>query len=183
MSRPLPTIPRGAKRRSPPPQVDRIVFRCPSVSPEYELRAFIALVKPQFKRAVTHRSGRQVLPRAAGRIVGELIANLGPRVAARTEGRVCPADDNLLQIEFDPRDARRARALAIDISTRFASLWFFFNDRLLHGGRFYRRQGRYRLVPVSLRVPRLPRELFLTMVGATDAGQDDPDSPRDDPDP
>ena len=182
MSRPLPTIPRGPKRATPRDDADRITLTCPNVSPEYEFRAFAALVKPQLKRGVAHRTGRQALPRAARRVVREAVARLGPRVAARAEVRFDPHDATLLTIRFDPRDARRARAAALDISTRLAELWFLFDDRMLHGGRFYRRQGRYRLVPVSMRVPRLPRDVFLVLVGAKHAGPDDPHPSRDDPD-
>ena len=182
MPRPLPTIPRGPKRSTPRDGAGCITLTCPRVSPEYEFRAFAALVKPQLKRGVAHRSGRQALPRAARRVVREAVARLGPRVAARTEVWLDPHEADLLTIHFDSRDSRQARAMSIEFSSRFPMLWFLFDNRLLHGGRFYRRQGRYRLVPVSMRVPRLPRDLFLVMVGAKHAGPDDPDSPREDPD-
>ena len=186
MSRPLPTISRGPKRATSRDGADRVTLRCPALSPEYQFRAFVALIKPQFKPGVAHRSGRQALPRAARRVVLESIANLGPRVGSRVEVRFDRGTADLLTIRFDPRDARRARACALELSARFDNLWFLFNGRLLHGGRFYRRQGRYRLVPVSMRVPRLPRDVFLTMVGASDdAGrreEDDPDPTPGDPD-
>ncbi len=188
MSRPLPTIPRGPKRDAPQARVHRITLACPIISPEFQFRALVALVKPQLKRGIAHRSGRQALPRAAKRVVLESIAKLGPRTALRTEVRLQRDAADLLTIHFDARDARRARALAVELSARFPKLWFLLDGRMLHGGRFYRQQGRYRLVPVSMRVPRLPRDVFLTMVGAhDDAGrretaQDDPDPPRDDSD-
>ena len=187
MPRPLPTIPRGPKRGAPQARVDRTVLACPAVSPEFRFRAFVALVKPQLKRGIAHRTGRQALPRAAKRVVLESIEKLGPRVAPRTEVRLQPDSVDLLTIRFHPRDARLARSFALGFSTRFPKLWFLFDGRLLHGGRFYRRQGRYRLMPVSMRVPRLPRDVFLVMVGANDhAGQREdegnPDPARVDPD-
>ena len=179
MPRPLPTIPRGPKRAPFRDDADRVTLTCPALSPEYQFRAFVALVKPQFKPGVAHRSGRQALPRAAKRVVLQGITKRGPHVASRTTVRFDRDAADLLRIDFDPRDARHARAVAIDVSTRLPKLWFLLDGRLLNGGRFYRRLGRYRLLPVSMRVPRLPRDLFLVMVGAKHAGQVDPHPPRD----
>ncbi len=180
MARPLPTLPRGPKRDEVR-EIDRIVLSCPKVSPEYQFRAFLALVKPQFKKAVVHRSGKQTWPRSARKVVVESIEKFATSRSRAPLVSIQRDAVDLLAIEFDPRDARRARSISLEISQRLPKLWFVFDGRLLHAGRFYRQQGRYRLVPVSMRVPRLPRELFLTMAGAADA-PDPADPAGDDPD-
>ncbi len=61
MPRPLPVVPRLGRRKRVRPRA--VLLACPRISPEWELGALAALIKPQLEEAIAHRLAEQALPR------------------------------------------------------------------------------------------------------------------------
>jgi hypothetical protein len=165
MHRPFPVHPRGPRRRKR--TESDLLLACPRVSPEWELSALHALVKPkpQTKGTIAHRSGRQTWPPAGPAIVAE-VAN-----AVRQRLRYAPvlhagADgDYLLVARVPPDRIAEGRALATALSTRLPSLWFVLGRLFVHAGRFYRREHGFKLNLVEATNVHLPRYVRTAMRG------------------
>src|SRR5687767_15860243 len=56
LMRPLPNIPRGP-RRATRSSASSLLLACPRLSPEWELSALRALIKPQLGSRIRHRNG------------------------------------------------------------------------------------------------------------------------------
>jgi hypothetical protein len=174
MPRPIPTYLRGGKRADAPSAAratSRLVLTCPRVCPKWEFDAWRALIKPQFKTAIAHRSSEQTWPVGADVIVQDIISAADDAVSARVE--TDGGDEHHLRISFPAKESRAARAFAAELSRRLPELWFTFDRLLLKGGVFYRyrRSTRPEIVPVKtspLRYKRLPRDIYLAIHGRTE---------------
>src|SRR5829696_7352433 len=128
MSRPLPHIPRGPRRRAST-RSKQHWLACPRFSPEWELSALRALMKPQLKDAIAHRSAEQRWPADATQIVEDVTALV--RQCTGFDARVeLPAEGEFLLVLPVPDEfVMPARALAMLLSRRMPELWFVM-DRL-----------------------------------------------------
>jgi hypothetical protein len=138
---------------------------CPRISPEWELAAQLALVKPKpyTKSKIAHRDPKQPWPRE-GREVVETHVNGSAAVAFPRDG------DHHVTIDFGELDARAANRLARRISGSLPELWFAFDDgkTFLRAGVVYQRTGRYNLELVRANRTRLRRAVRFGFLGDVD---------------
>ena len=126
---------------------------CPRISPEWELAAQLALVKPKpyTKDKIAHRDPQQLWPRNARKIVEEV---LDGSVAVEFP----KSGDDRMIVDFDEMEPARAKRLARKLSRAFPELWFTFDDATyLRDGVVYQRTGRYNLELVRADRMRLRR--------------------------
>ena len=129
---------------------------CPRISPEWELAAQLALVKPKpyTKDKIAHRDPQQLLPRNARRVVLDLLDQSVVTTFPRS-------GDHRMIADFGEMDAARAKRIARKLSRALPELWFMLdgddNDIYLRAGVVYQRTGRYNLELVRADRMRLRR--------------------------
>jgi hypothetical protein len=158
--------PPGRRRRCPSrshqnPAVasSKFVIACPRVSPQWELAATLALVKPKpyTKSAMGGREPFQRFPRAGRKIVAELTGELAPGSWSLTYST---SGEQILKIEVNDTSGV-ARGLALRLSRAFPDLWFTLapSSTYVRDGEFYRRCGKYKLELVRTTHTRLRRSI------------------------
>jgi hypothetical protein len=132
------------------------VLSCPRRSPEWELAARLALVKPKpyTKDKIAHRDPEQRLPRNARRIVAELLPAAPAQYPASGEHR--------LIVSFEKIEPSRAKRSSRKLSRSLPELWFELTDETGHvsylrDGVSYLRAGKYKLELVRASRVRLRR--------------------------
>lgn len=128
---------------------------CPRISPEWELAAQLALVKPKpyTKDKIAHRDPRQVFPRGARRAL-EQCAGIGLAIDFPRSG------PHRITVDFRGVHPSRAKRLARKISRCLPELWFALSDgTYLRGGVLYLRTGKYNLELVRATRVRLRRSV------------------------
>jgi hypothetical protein len=139
------------------------LLACPKVSPEWELGALRALMKPHdwTRGAVAHRPAEQPWPAgAAAAIEGathEVLARLKPDPPPRLH--FPEAGDYWFVVESTPEQLDLAKALGVVLSNRLPGVWLTLDRLYLRDGRFFRRKRdntfKFRLVPSpSVHLPR-----------------------------
>jgi hypothetical protein len=157
MARPFPVHPRGP-RRAPRPPAD-LLLACPRVSPEWELSALRALVKPQTKTAIIHRSGAQRWPAEGDVVVQELVRVLGEQLNLRPDVHCPKQGEYFFAARIPALRAMEGRAMALALSTRLPNLWLVYGKLFLHAGKFYRRERGFKLNLVAASNVHLTRAL------------------------
>jgi hypothetical protein len=145
----------------------RHLLAVPAISPEWELSAFQALIKPQMRGPILYRSARQPWSARSRRIVSQASREfLEALNAAGVQG-----DMDLEPFDFPPAGDYRAvarvwdtqmpaaRALAVLLSRRIPDVWLVLGRLFIVNGRFYRRQRGYKLRIVEATNVHLPRPL------------------------
>ena len=160
MSRPFPGHPRGARRKA---RVGRQLLGCQRVSPEWELGALRALIKPQLRGAIEHRSGLQAWPRGAERIVRAACDEIATRLDTQFVPHFPSAGTQYYVIEVEQEQLAEARALALLLSRRLSDLWLTMGKLFVLDGVFYRRQFGYRLKLVQASNIHLTRPIRQAM--------------------
>jgi hypothetical protein len=138
------------------------VLGCPRVSPEWELGALRALMKPHdwTRGAIAHRPAEQPWPPgAAGRVegaTGEVVARLKPDPPPRLH--FPGAGDYWFVIEATADQTDLATALGVVLSKRLVGVWLTLDKLYFRDGRFFRRKRdntfKFRLVPsTSVHLP------------------------------
>jgi hypothetical protein len=165
MNRPFPVHPRGPRRRKR--AESDLLFACPRVSPEWELSALHALVKPkpQTKGPIAHRSGRQTWPPNGAAIITDVAREIRQRLHYDPVLHANADGDYLLVARVAPDCLAEGRALAAALSARLPSLWFVFGRLFVHAGRFYRRERGFKLNLVEATNVHLPRRVRTAMRG------------------
>ena len=138
---------------------------CPRISPEWELAAQLALVKPKpyTKEKIAHRDPQQRLPRNVRRIVGMCLERPGAKAPglAGVSVEFPKSGDHDVIVDFGDLVAARAKRVARKISRALPELWFMFDDGdddiYLRAGVVYQRTGRYNLELVRADRMRLRR--------------------------
>ena len=128
------------------------LLTCPRISPEWELAATLALVKPKpyTKDKIQHSFSRQRWPRNARRIIEAFAASHALTVTFHRNG------SHRMTMELSPPSAKR---LARRLSRLLPTLWFDLSGQLLRDGVFYTRTGRYKLELVRANRVRLRRSV------------------------
>jgi hypothetical protein len=155
--RPLPIVPRAYRRRKHSPA--SILLACPCSDPHWELSALHALIKPQLKGAILHRSSEQKWPRDGEAIARQLQREFEQRVGWSPDLHFPDAGQYFLAANVRPEDQDRARAFALALSKRMPGLWFVIDRLFVHDGRFLRRRFGYKLQIVVASNVHVPREL------------------------
>jgi hypothetical protein len=155
---------------SPPPAApcQAFVIACPRVSPQWQLAATLALVKPKpyTKSAMGGRDPLQRWPRGARKIVAELTSELPDGCWSVT---YATGGNHLLKIELNETWGV-ARGLALRLSRALPELWFTLTPpaSYLRDGEFYRRCGKYKLELVRTTHTRLRRSIRFGFLGDVD---------------
>lgn len=150
------------------------MLSCPRVSPEWELAARLALVKPKpyTKEKIAHRDPQQPWPRNARRIVLGALGGSADVAFPR-------AGPHRMVARIIRDDPARARRLARKLSRQLPDLWFALggdphgsddddatNRRsYLRAGVFYRRSGKDKLELVRATHVRLRRSVRSGFLG------------------
>jgi|SRR5688572_28286949 len=143
---------------------------CPRISPEWELAAQLALVKPKpyTKDKIAHRDPQQPWPRGGRRVVQEVVGD--------AEVTFADGGDNHVVIDFGEMSAARAKRLSRKLSRALPELWFVLDDEVfLRGGVVYQRTGRYNLELVRANRTRLRRAVRFGFLGDVDDAIPRPD--------
>ena len=151
---------------SPRPDVP-FVLTCPRISPQWELAARLALVKPKpyTKSAVVHGESQQRWPRNARQAIESTLAGFA---LESIDVQFPRAGDDRLIIAATATE-RLARRLARAVSRRFPGLWFTLTPSwYVRDGEFYRRCGKYKLELVRTTDTRLRRSIRFGFLGDVD---------------
>lgn len=167
MGRPIPHIPRGPRRAAFSTQAYKSLLGVPRVCPLWELHALRALIKPQFKEAITHRPSDQKWSRGdvatierAHRALRDRLHEISPALARQLPAIHLPTDGEYRMIALYPiRRQTLARLLAITLSRALPKHWLTVGSLLVHEGRMYRRTGLRRLEIAVVRGTRWPSML------------------------
>lgn len=147
MPRPLPTRPRGPRRRRRANDQRSVLLACPRVSPEWELGTLRVLMKPHdwTRGAVQHRSPAQPWPPGAAAVVEAACDAVRARLGFQPPVHFPEAGDFFFVIEFNESQLEPGRALALLLSRRLPGAWFTLDRLFVRDGRFYRRQRGFKL--------------------------------------
>ena len=156
--RPIPHIPRGPRRVRSTKSAPQLLA-CPRVSPEWELLALQALIKPQLKGAILHRNGEQKWTRAARTSAERVVAVVRERLGGDLLLHLPAAGDYHFVAEVAGADWDQTRAWAVALSSALPDLWLVVGRLFVKNGRFYRRRFGYKLSLVPARNAHLPRAL------------------------
>jgi hypothetical protein len=154
--RPLPNIPRLARR--PRRKVGEILLACPRVSPEWELAALKALMKPQTKGAILHRAGEQVMTGEVADEIRRVVREFGERTGFAPEVHWPEGGDYYFAASLGAGDVELARALAVGVSRMKPGLWLVVGKLLVCEGKFFRRRRGVKLELAEATSVRVPRE-------------------------
>jgi hypothetical protein len=123
---------------------------CPRISPEWELAAQLALVKPKpyTKDKIAHRDPQQPWSRNARKVIADCLGRPGdksPGLAGVT-AEFPKSGDHRLIVEYGDAEPARAKRIARKLSRSVPELWFILDETIyLRDGVVYQRTGRYNL--------------------------------------
>ena len=162
MPRPFPVLPRGKPTRK---RAATLLLACPKLSPEWELSALSALMKPRTMRIFQHQSGEQIWPDPADGVVEEVAAEVQHRLNFRVPLSLHAAGDYHLVAEVPREQLEEAKAFLAALTLRLPGLWFRLGKLLLRDGKFFRREQGYKLRLVPATNVHLRRDLRAAMKG------------------
>jgi hypothetical protein len=155
--RPIPVHPRGPRKRAAS-RPKRHVFGCPRISPEWELDAFRALIKPRPERAALLKAEpQQPWPGRARVTLAEVRAIVAERFAYEPQIHADAAGDYHFVAAVAEVDVPLARAAAVLLSRRLPATWFVVGRIFIRDGRFFRRERGYKLNLVEATNVHLPK--------------------------
>jgi hypothetical protein len=143
MPRPLPPIPRLCPRKVPIDCAE--LFGCPHISPQWELGALRALIKPQCGQAIRHLPAEQRVPKDLQSRVEQVLNALAERIGYRPDLHWPSAGDYLFLAEVQSRHSSEARALALMLSNKLPNIWLILGRLFVQDGVFHRRERGFRL--------------------------------------
>jgi len=135
------------------------VLACPRISPEWELSALQALIKPQLKGAILHRHGKQKWTRWEQRAVEKAAARLQERLGCKLVVHLPAAGDYHFVIDVADANSDETRAFAAVLSRALPDLWLVVGRLFVNNGRFFRRRYGYKLSLVPATNVHLPRAI------------------------
>jgi len=158
MPRPLPTVPRGVGRRSLKAAGPRqVLLAYPKVSPEWEMGALRALMKPHdwTRAAIAHRPPEQAWPTEARGTVEQIVRHVLDRLDPQPPPRLHfpEAGDFWFIVEGQSAQVEDLKALGLVLSARLPGNWLTLDRLYTRDGQFFRRKRdgtfKLRLVPAS----------------------------------
>jgi hypothetical protein len=156
--RPFPVHPRGPRKRRA--KRDAILLGVPRWSPQWELSALRALMKPQTRGAIEHTSPVQQLPANAEANVRRLCAVLAERLVVGLDPHFPNDGDYLLAIRLPGDRWLESLATAATLSTHLPDCWLTVGRVFVRGGRIYNRERGYKLLLRESSTHRVPREML-----------------------
>jgi hypothetical protein len=116
--RPLPNIPRLRSRFRPAPAPKPLLLGCPRVSPDWELAALQALIRPQVRGPILHRAAEQTMPRYWRQIVKTTSAALREIIGFEPDLHWPTSGDYWFAAQVDPSETTLARATAVVLTRK-----------------------------------------------------------------
>lgn len=164
MPRPLPQTPRLCRRKT---HADRLMLLgCPRVSPEWELGALRALIKPQTGGAILHRDARQRLPGNVQVLVQNATDLVAGTLGYRPELHWPMDGDYLFVATVPPNQTPEARGLAVVLSRQLPGAWIVLGRLFVRDGEFFRRKRGFKLELVPANGVNLTRPIRAALRGA-----------------
>jgi len=157
--RPLPNIPRLRDRFRPATPAKPLLLGCPRISPDWELAALQALIKPQKRGPILHRAAEQVMPRDWRHIVETTSESLRETICFALDLHWPTCGDYWFAAQVDPAETALARATAVLLSQRLPGIWITAGKLFVRDGQFFRRQFGTKLILVPAANVHLPKEL------------------------
>lgn len=142
-----------------------VLLGCPRISPEWELGALRALIKPQTGGAIRHLPAAQTLPDDRQIRVGNCLSIVADRLGYRPDLHWPEAGDYLFIAEVPPRHAAEARALAAMLSKELAGTWLVLGRLFVRDGAFFRRERGFKLTLVPANNIHLTRPIRSALSG------------------
>lgn len=144
------------------------MFGCPRISPQWELGAFHALIKPRPERAgfIRRTNAQQPWNRNAAGVLDDVRRIVAQRLGYEPALHVSPAGDYHVVAEVNEAEIPFARALAILLSRRLPRTWFVVGTIFVKDGRFFRRERGYGLNLIEATNVHLPRAIRAALRGA-----------------
>ena len=144
MYRAIPSAARGPLRHATP---QRIALACPRVCPEWQLAALRALIKPQFKDAIRHRSSKQPWTRERQVTIAAAMRSVEAIFGGGIQSHFPRLGDFHFIAAFERDDAELAKTAAVLVSKQAPALWFTLGRWYVRDGKFFRRhRSRNRLL-------------------------------------
>jgi hypothetical protein len=122
------------------------MIACPCISPQWELGALAALLKPQLKESILHTPAQQRFGSASVRALSAAAALLRERLGLALPLHLPARGDYHFIIEIVDSDSAESRACAAVISRALPGLWLVIGRLFVKDGKFYRRQYGYKLL-------------------------------------
>ena len=163
MHRPLPVNPRLTRTKRRPPE--KVLLACPRISPEWELGALAALIKPQLKGAILHQAAEQKLPPDASQRVRRMVDAVTEKIGYLPVVHWPPAGDYLFAVEVTPNELPEAKGLALVLSIGLPGVWLVFGRIFLRDGKFFRRERGFKLNLVPAPNVHLSRPIRAALSG------------------
>lgn len=158
MRRPIPTLPRGPGLRRRGTAAPRaLLLACPRVSPEWELGALRALMKPHewTRGAIAHKPAAQTWAPGMSSAVEQALRDAADRLSLQPPPRPHFPDggDFWFVVEIAAGRLEDAKALAAVASKRLPGLWLTVGRFYVRDGKFFRRKRtntfKFRIVPAA----------------------------------
>jgi len=105
-----------------------VLFACPRVAPDWELGALRALMKPQARGAIAHRSARQEWRGDAERVILAACGDARERLGYAPTLHFPDSGDFRFAAEVEDASLDDAKGLALLVSSRLPDLWFVRED-------------------------------------------------------
>jgi hypothetical protein len=147
------------------PRPTELLLACPRVSPEWELGALRALIKPQTRGRIAHRRGDQTWPANGDEQVKLVSAVIQERLGLHVEMHRPNAGDYLAAATIPAARQLEGLAFAAVISKAMPTVWFTYGRLHVLGGKFYRRERGVKLWLVEATNVHFPRELRAMLKG------------------
>jgi hypothetical protein len=136
-------------------------FACPRVSPEWELAALTALMKPKpaTRGPVSHTNGVQPWTAGDAARAAVLAAAIADRIGLELDLQQPAAGEYHLIAGIPPGREIDVRAVAVAMSRSMPDIWFVLGPLFVKRGLFYRRRRSFRLELVRASDVRVPRSV------------------------
>jgi len=137
----------------------------PRRSPEWELSALAALMKPQLKDAILHRPSAQFVPREVRKRVEAAMEAVAQCTGYRPTIHWPDDGDYVFLIEVAAEELAEARGLAVVLSRQLIGGWLVLGRTFLRDGRFFRRERGVKLKLVAASNVHLTRPIRAALNG------------------
>ncbi|CAN5571919.1 hypothetical protein BH10PLA1_BH10PLA1_12210 [soil metagenome] len=145
-----------------------LLLGLPRSSPQWELAALRALMKPQTRGAIEHTSPRQQLPRGAEAIVRRLCEVLAERLVIDLTPHFPDGGDYLIAMQLPGDRWAESLAVAKTLSANLPGCWLTIGRVFVRGGQFFNRERGYKLtlrLSTHHRVPRAMAAAIRDLIG------------------
>jgi len=138
--RPVAQFPRGPGRQIKRVATEALLITCPRLSPEWELDALRALMKPQARNRIEHLRGDQRWTDDDQRVVEATVSNFAARMGLIVETHFPDQGDFhvVLQAPADAHDV--SLGLVWVLSRNRPGVWWTMDRLRVRDGIFYRRR-------------------------------------------